>query len=101
MDKVVRNRFRRIVVAILGGLLLLLLGVLPARAADIEGSVQAAGRDFVRVSSHLVRLNRGTLLEDMAGNVLGLEELKPGVWVKVDINQENGSAERIRALVVR
>ncbi len=80
---------------------LLLLVALPSSASDLEGALQVVGRDFVRVSNRLVRLDRGTLLEDMAGNILGPEELKPGVWVEVDFDQERGRAEKIRARVVR
>jgi len=79
----------------------LLLGAFSAKAEELRGPIQSVGRDLIRVSDRVVRLDQHTVLEDTGGNKLGREELKPGVWVEVEMGGDSGLAERVSAAVVR
>lgn len=88
-----------LVVSLVAGTVL--LGALSARAGELRGPIQSVGRNLLRVSNRVVRLDQRTILEDTGGNKLGVEELKPGVWVEVEMDGDSGLAERVSARVVR
>ncbi len=88
-----------LVLSLLAGTMV--LGAFSAQAWELRGPIQSVGWDLIRVSNRLVRLDERTVLEDTGGNKLGREELKPGVWVEVEMDSDTGLAERVSATVVR
>ena len=68
--------------------------------AGLVGVVTAVSKTSVTVSGATYDIGENTELQDMAGQPITLPELRPGVNVELDFDEEGGLAT-IKAAVVR
>ncbi len=68
--------------------------------AGLAGVVTAVSKSSVTVSGATYDIGEGTEIQDMAGQPITLPELRPGVNVELEFDEEGGLAT-IKAAVVR
>ena len=68
--------------------------------AGLAGVVTAVSRHDVTVSGAVYAIEKDTSIEDLSGHPITLPELRPGIAVELDFDDE-GHLVTIRAAVVR
>ena len=87
----------------IGASLALLIGVASTATvaeAGVSGTVTAIAAHEITVSGAVYPIAESTSVEDFAGHVISLPELRPGTPVELEFDEQGGLAT-IRATVVR